>query len=82
MNGNQHGRVGVLVRTGDQFPVVNFRLVGTATLSRPCLGPSDTMNGNQHGRVGVGVRTGGKYSAESGFKICSSLLLRRRWAIA
>ena len=26
----------VLVPTGDEFPIVNFELVGTATLSRPC----------------------------------------------
>ena len=37
--GNRHGRVGVLVRTGAQFPIVNFRLVGTPTLRRPCCSP-------------------------------------------
>ena len=38
MTGKPHGRVVVLVPTGDEFPIVNFELVGTATLSRPCLG--------------------------------------------
>jgi hypothetical protein len=31
-------RGGIGVPTGDEFPIVNFELVGTATLSRPCLG--------------------------------------------
>jgi len=38
VTGKPHGRVGVLARNGDQFPIVNFELVGTATFSRPCLG--------------------------------------------
>ena len=30
---------GILVRTGDQFPIVNFRLVGSVIPNRPCCSP-------------------------------------------
>jgi len=32
----QHGRRRVAVPTGDQFSFVNFKLVGSVTLNRPC----------------------------------------------
>ena len=37
--GNLHGRVGIAVRTADQFAVVNFQSVGSVTLNRPCCSP-------------------------------------------